>query len=60
MSKVYILTGAAGIGGIVTAPYAILPTAIAAVGLHTKIVLEKKDGSVVDLKGRAVTDANGK
>ena len=45
---------AAGIGGIIVAPYAIIPAAIAAVGFHATIELETKDGAIVGIDGKPV------
>lgn len=45
---------AAGIGGIIAAPYAVIPVAIAAVGFQASVELEKKDGTIIDLNGRVL------
>lgn len=50
---------ATGVSGAILAPYAILPALLAAAGSHTKILLEKKDGTVVDLKGELAEGAPG-
>lgn len=45
---------AAGIGGIIAAPYAVIPVAIAAVGFQASVELEKKDRTTIDLNGRVL------
>ena len=45
---------AAGVGGIVFAPYAVIPSIIAGIAMHAQILLEKKDGTVVDINGKPV------
>ena len=45
---------AAGVGGIIFVPYLIIPSVIAGVGMHEQILLEKKDGTIVDVNGNPV------
>ena len=42
---------AAGIGGILFAPYAVIPGAIIAYGQDVQVQLETKDGNILDIRG---------
>ena len=45
---------AAGVGGVIFAPYAVIPSIVAGVAMHAQILLEKKDGTIVDINGNPV------
>ncbi len=45
---------AAGIGGILFAPYAVIPGAIIAYGQSVKVELEDKDGKILDIHGNKI------
>ncbi len=45
---------AAGVFGIIFAPYAVIPGAIIAFGQSVKVELETKDGAILDIKGNPI------